>query len=64
MSDPNGFAAGVETPITLGEVQHVPELFLVTAAVLDSTRNRRCTLSRGCNTCAGSGKEQQGFALL
>jgi predicted AAA+ superfamily ATPase len=37
--DPNGFIAGLNLPVTLDEVQHVPELFPVIKAAID--RNRR-----------------------
>ena len=36
--DPNGFVAGLETPVTLDEVQHVPELFPVIKAAIDRKR--------------------------
>ncbi len=36
--DPNGFVAGLETPVTLDEVQHVPELFPVIKAAVDRKR--------------------------
>lgn len=36
--DPNGFVAGLETSVTLDEVQHVPELFPVIKAAIDSQR--------------------------
>lgn len=36
--DPNGFVAGLETPITIDEVQHVPELFPVIKAAIDRQR--------------------------
>lgn len=36
--DPNGFIAGLETPVTLDEVQHVPELFPVIKAAIDRKR--------------------------
>jgi len=38
MSDPSGFVAGLETPVTLDEVQHVPELFPVIKAAIDRKR--------------------------
>jgi hypothetical protein len=38
MSDPSGFVAGLETPVTLDEVQHVPELFPVIKAAIDRNR--------------------------
>ena len=37
-SDPSGFVAGLETPVTLDEVQHVPELFPVIKAAIDRKR--------------------------
>ena len=37
--DPNGFIAGLNLPVTLDEIQHVPELFPVIKAAID--RNRR-----------------------
>ena len=37
-SDPNGFIAGLNGPVTLDEVQHVPELFPVIKAVIDRNR--------------------------
>ena len=36
--DPNGFIAGLNTPVTLDEVQHVPELFSVIKAAIDRKR--------------------------
>ncbi len=36
--DPNGFVAGLNTPVTLDEVQHVPELFPVIKAAIDRKR--------------------------
>ena len=36
--DPNGFVAGLSTPVTLDEVQHVPELFPVIKAAIDRKR--------------------------
>lgn len=36
--DPNGFVAGLNTPITLDEVQHVPELFPAIKAAVDRKR--------------------------
>ena len=33
--DPNGFIAGLNTPVTLDEVQHVPELFPVIKVAID-----------------------------
>jgi len=38
MSDPSGFVAGLETPVTLDEVQHVPGLFPVIKAAIDRKR--------------------------
>ena len=38
MSDPSGFVAGLETPVTLDEVQHVPELFPVIKTAIDRKR--------------------------
>ena len=37
-SDPNGFIAGLNPPVTLDEVQHVPELFPVIKAAIDRKR--------------------------
>ena len=39
MRDPSGFVAGLETPVTLDEVQHVPELFPVIKAAIDRKRH-------------------------
>jgi predicted AAA+ superfamily ATPase len=36
--DPNGFIAGLNTPVTLDEIQHVPELFAVIKMVIDRKR--------------------------
>ena len=36
--DPNGFIAGLDTPVTLDEVQHAPELFPVIKAAIDRKR--------------------------
>src|SRR5450631_4316028 len=36
--DPNGFVAGLNAPVTLDEVQHVPELFPVIKAAIDRKR--------------------------
>ncbi len=36
--DPNGFVAGLETPVTLDEVQHAPEIFPVIKAAIDRKR--------------------------
>jgi uncharacterized protein len=36
--DPNGFVAGLRLPVTLDEVQHVPELFPVIKAAIDRKR--------------------------
>ena len=36
--DPNGFIAGLNTPVTLDEVQHAPELFPVIKAAIDRKR--------------------------
>ena len=36
--DPNGFVAGLSTPITLDEVQHVPELFPAIKTAVDRKR--------------------------
>lgn len=36
--DPNGFIAGLNLPVTLDEVQHVPELFPVIKAAIDRSR--------------------------
>jgi len=38
MSDPSGFVAGLEPPVTLDEVHHVPELFPVIKAAIDRKR--------------------------
>jgi len=38
LSDPSGFVAGLETPVTLDEVQHVPALFPVIKAAIDRKR--------------------------
>ena len=38
MRDPSGFVAGLETPVTLDEVQQVPELFRVIKAAIDRKR--------------------------
>jgi len=38
MRDSSGFVAGLETPVTLDEVQHVPELFPVIKAAIDRKR--------------------------
>ncbi len=37
-SDPNGFISGLRTPVTLDEIQHVPELFPVIKAAIDRRR--------------------------
>ena len=37
-SDPNGFLAGLPLPVTLDEVQHVPELFPAIKAAIDRRR--------------------------
>ncbi len=37
-SDPNGFIAGLAHPVTLDEIQHVPELFPVIKASVDRRR--------------------------
>src|ERR1700761_8785908 len=37
-SDPKGFVAGLNMPVTLDEVQHVPELFPVIKAAIDRKR--------------------------
>jgi len=37
-SDPNGFVAGLNTPVTLDEVQHIPEIFPVIKAAIDRNR--------------------------
>lgn len=37
-SDPNGFVAGLPLPVTLDEVQHIPELFPVIKAAIDRRR--------------------------
>lgn len=36
--DPNGFVAGLKPPVTLDEVQHVPDLFPVIKAAIDRKR--------------------------
>jgi len=36
--DPNGFVAGLNSPVTLDAVQHVPELFAVIKAAVDRKR--------------------------
>ncbi len=36
--DPNGFIAGLNMPVTLDEVQHVPEIFPVIKAAIDRKR--------------------------
>jgi hypothetical protein len=36
--DPNGFVAGLNGPVTLDEVQHVPEIFPVIKATIDRKR--------------------------
>jgi len=36
--DPNGFVAGLNLPVTLDEIQHVPELFPVIKAAIDKKR--------------------------
>src|ERR1700677_1000034 len=36
--DPNGFIAGLNTPVTLDEVQHVPELFPAIKVAVDRQR--------------------------
>jgi predicted AAA+ superfamily ATPase len=36
--DPNGFIAGLNAPVTLDEVQHVPEIFPVIKATIDRKR--------------------------
>ena len=36
--DPNGFIAGLNLPVTLDEIQHVPELFPVVKAAIDQNR--------------------------
>ena len=38
MSDPSGFVAGLESQVTLDEVQHVPEVFPVIKATIDRKR--------------------------
>jgi uncharacterized protein len=38
MSDSSGFVAGLETPVTLDEVQHVPGLFPIIKAAIDRKR--------------------------
>jgi uncharacterized protein len=37
-ADPNGFVAGLNTPVTLDEVQHIPELFPAIKAAVDRER--------------------------
>jgi hypothetical protein len=36
--DPNGFIAGLNLPVTLDEIQHIPELFPVIKATIDRKR--------------------------
>jgi uncharacterized protein len=36
--DPKGFVAGLDTPVTLDEIQHAPELFPVIKAAIDRKR--------------------------
>jgi predicted AAA+ superfamily ATPase len=36
--DPNGFIAGLNLPVTLDEIQHVPELFSAVKAAIDRNR--------------------------
>jgi len=36
--DPNGFVAGLNAPVTLDEIQHVPEIFSVIKAAIDRNR--------------------------
>ena len=36
--DPNGFVAGLNASVTLDEIQHIPELFLVIKAAIDRDR--------------------------
>ena len=36
--DPNGFVAGLNNPVTLDEVQHIPEIFPVIKAAIDRKR--------------------------
>jgi hypothetical protein len=36
--DPNGFVAGLNSPVTLDEIQYVPEIFSVIKAAIDRNR--------------------------
>lgn len=46
-NDPNGFVAGLNTPVTLDEVQHVPEIFPVIKAAIDRNRQPGAFLLTG-----------------
>ncbi len=54
--DPNGFIAGLTTPVTLDEVQHVPELFPAIKMTIAEARagdfcspaRRMCCSGRNC----------------
>jgi len=45
--DPNGFIAGLTAPVTLDEVQHVPELFPAIKMEIDRKREPGCFLLTG-----------------
>jgi hypothetical protein len=45
--DPNGFVAGMNTPVTLDEVQHVSEIFSVIKTAIDRKRQLGQFLLRG-----------------
>jgi predicted AAA+ superfamily ATPase len=45
--DPNGFIAGLNTPVTLDEVQHVPELFPAIKVAVDRKREARTVFAHG-----------------
>jgi predicted AAA+ superfamily ATPase len=40
-ADPNGFLAGLNSLVTLDEIQHVPKLFSVIKAAIDRNRQPR-----------------------
>ena len=50
--DPNGFIAGLTTPVTLDEVQHVPELFSAIKVAIDRKREARTVFAHGFGRCA------------
>jgi len=50
MSDPSGFCGGLETPVTLDEVQHVPELFPVIKSRYRRKRQPGRVFARGRRT--------------